>query len=483
MTLDTFNAFSNMALSEISFIGGTYKEISYDIFDENGNAVDISSFTCTWALSPYGNPNGLALLKTGIYKTDWSLHNRFTVYLYSTDTVNLSGKYIQQPVLMGNPGYEFRLGQGVINIIPASGLVTAQSAVDISNAVPGITASLVYIRDNYLPLAGGTMRGTLYSNDISASRIKPITDSTTAIRIQNTASATILNVDTSNSRVGIGQSPLPESTVHIKSAIGGSSVLLITGNVGGESPIGLYLTANYSGSNSPNPLLIKNSISASASTFISINSNPQVVATDGKLTALVVGIKSYPEFTDSSSASALYVYNGWFGTKISGSSSVQVYHGIDINAQVANSGSILDNYGLYVQDMTVGKTANHAIYTNAGKVRFGDNVQIASGSLTVSSGSLTLSGSIIFTANANISLNSGGNINTDTSTGTKIATATTQKLGFWNATPVVQPSYTTSACSAQTVKTGGSAISTMSEFDGWTVPKVIKTLRDLGILA
>jgi hypothetical protein len=30
-------------------------------------------------------------------------------------------------------------------------------------------------------------------------------------------------------------------------------------------------------------------------------------------------------------------------------------------------------------------------------------------------------------------------IETGTSTGTKIGTATTQKIGFWNATPVVQP--------------------------------------------
>lgn len=38
---------------------------------------------------------------------------------------------------------------------------------------------------------------------------------------------------------------------------------------------------------------------------------------------------------------------------------------------------------------------------------------------------------------------SAGNIQTDTTTGTKIGTATTQKFGFYNATPIVQPGATT----------------------------------------
>ena len=38
-------------------------------------------------------------------------------------------------------------------------------------------------------------------------------------------------------------------------------------------------------------------------------------------------------------------------------------------------------------------------------------------------------------------MSDGANIALNTTTGTKIATATAQKLGFWNATPVVQPSH------------------------------------------
>ena len=41
---------------------------------------------------------------------------------------------------------------------------------------------------------------------------------------------------------------------------------------------------------------------------------------------------------------------------------------------------------------------------------------------------------------AGFTMNDAANIAAGTSTGTKVGTATTQKLGFWNATPVVQPS-------------------------------------------
>lgn len=39
----------------------------------------------------------------------------------------------------------------------------------------------------------------------------------------------------------------------------------------------------------------------------------------------------------------------------------------------------------------------------------------------------------------NLTVGAGGNIILDATTGTKIATAVSQKLGFWNATPIVQP--------------------------------------------
>jgi hypothetical protein len=72
-------------------------------------------------------------------------------------------------------------------------------------------------------------------------------------------------------------------------------------------------------------------------------------------------------------------------------------------------------------------------------------------------------------------------------TGTKIGTATTQKLGFWNAAPIVQPSSTgeTSGFTAGS----GSAVLADSTFTGnsgtkaYTVGDIVKHLKAAGILA
>lgn len=66
-------------------------------------------------------------------------------------------------------------------------------------------------------------------------------------------------------------------------------------------------------------------------------------------------------------------------------------------------------------------------------------------------------------------------------TGTKIGTAATQKIGFWNATPVVQPT-TGGATSSFSVNTGTPVLED-STWDGYTISVVIAALRGIGILA
>lgn len=74
------------------------------------------------------------------------------------------------------------------------------------------------------------------------------------------------------------------------------------------------------------------------------------------------------------------------------------------------------------------------------------------------------------------------NIVTDTTTGTKLGTGNTQKLGFWNAPPLVQP--TTGGAAATFASPGaGSVIKTDDTFDGYTVQQVVKALRNVGLLA
>ncbi len=68
-----------------------------------------------------------------------------------------------------------------------------------------------------------------------------------------------------------------------------------------------------------------------------------------------------------------------------------------------------------------------------------------------------------------------------TSTGNKIGTATNQKFGFWNATPIVQP--TTAVAAATFVAGAGTAVNDASTFDGYTLKQVVKALRNIGLMA
>lgn len=69
----------------------------------------------------------------------------------------------------------------------------------------------------------------------------------------------------------------------------------------------------------------------------------------------------------------------------------------------------------------------------------------------------------------------------DTVTGIKIGTATTNKLSFWNATPIVQP--TTATTPATVVSGAGGNVKHDDTFDGYTVEQVVRALRNIGILA
>ena len=73
------------------------------------------------------------------------------------------------------------------------------------------------------------------------------------------------------------------------------------------------------------------------------------------------------------------------------------------------------------------------------------------------------------------------NITFGTTTGTKIGTLTTQKLSFWNATPIVQPA--TGGGASTFVSNTSLLANDTATFDGYTIGQVVKALRNMGLLA
>lgn len=79
------------------------------------------------------------------------------------------------------------------------------------------------------------------------------------------------------------------------------------------------------------------------------------------------------------------------------------------------------------------------------------------------------------------------NILTGTTNGTQIGTGTTQKLGFWNATPVVQ--YSTTATTTGFTAGAGSAVDSSATFTGntgtkaYTIGDVVRALKLCGLMA
>lgn len=66
-------------------------------------------------------------------------------------------------------------------------------------------------------------------------------------------------------------------------------------------------------------------------------------------------------------------------------------------------------------------------------------------------------------------------------TGTKFGQATTEKIAFWNQTPIVQP--TTAVAAATLTGGGGTNLTDTDIFDGYTLQQVVKALRNIGLLA
>ncbi len=112
--------------------------------------------------------------------------------------------------------------------------------------------------------------------------------------------------------------------------------------------------------------------------------------------------------------------------------------------------------------------------TTNGRLTDDADMTFATDTLTVTKiAAHTITGTLTIADSINIAVGAG--------TGTKIGTATTQLIGFWNTAPIVQP--TTAVGAATLTGGGGTALTDTDTFDGYTLKQVVKALRNVGLLA
>ncbi len=109
------------------------------------------------------------------------------------------------------------------------------------------------------------------------------------------------------------------------------------------------------------------------------------------------------------------------------STALTTYTGMKIDQPTMGGGATIEaQVGLHIAEPTLGSVSNFALVVAGGIAQFGGTVQFNGNATIASSGTFTM-----------VDL---ANFVMGTTNGTKIGTATNQKIGFWNATPVVRPS-------------------------------------------
>ncbi len=148
--------------------------------------------------------------------------------------------------------------------------------------------------------------------------------------------------------------------------------------------------------------------------------------------------------------------------------------------------TITNSRGLYVHQST--KTASQTITNQVGLnveafSNATNNTSILLGTTTIPSGNFA-----IYSAGTETSYFAGSIQLVDKDfilsigTGTKIGTATGQKLSFWNKTPIIQPTTGLSVTLTFTANSG-TAVNDASTFGGYTLKQVVQALINIGILA
>jgi len=130
-------------------------------------------------------------------------------------------------------------------------------------------------------------------------------------------------------------------------------------------------------------------------------------------------------------------------------------------------------------DFRVGLNASEAALDSSSRLRILPNGNILVGTTTDAGFRLDVNGTV--RVQGDFTLTAGANIVLQTTTGTRIGTATNQRLSLWNATPDVQP--TTAITAAAFVANTSGIVDDTATFGGYTMGQVVAALQRIGALA
>ena len=103
-------------LEELVFVAGDFFTIEFTVHDSySKELVDLTPFEVSCVISALGNPNQIVLEKDGIKTGD----STYRIELLSSETIDLSGKFVYQPIIKLDEDKQHRPAQGILTIMPA----------------------------------------------------------------------------------------------------------------------------------------------------------------------------------------------------------------------------------------------------------------------------------------------------------------------------------------------------------------------------
>lgn len=327
--------------------------------------------------------------------------------------------------------------------------------------------------------------------------------------------ASLVTDETGSGSLVFGTSPTFTTSLLMNGA-GGASVSM---NDIGSGYGALHISSTPSGSNfalasDGSTILIVNAPQATSDVYIGAGNNGNLILTGNRTSGVESSFYYTPTSKTGTTAGAnAPIVDFVLGTRTWATGAISANYGYRINAPTfaaAAASTMTLGATLYVNKPVAGTnmtiSSNYAIYSDGDIAINGTNgvVQQNYGNIFYRIATCRISSN--FSANGDlglygnavvgISINSvetarftstsltfadSKNIIFNTGTGTKLGTATTQKLAFWNATPIVQP--TTAVTAATIVGGAGTTVKEDHTFDGYTIGQVVKALRNAGLLA